>query len=55
MAAARDTVTFVCTGNTCRSPMAAGVLRSLVRRAGLDPFKEAAKTARHKEDVVAAA
>jgi protein-tyrosine phosphatase len=29
-------VLFVCTGNTCRSPLAAGVLRSLVRRAGLE-------------------
>lgn len=28
-------ILFVCTGNTCRSPMAAGVMRSLVRRAGL--------------------
>jgi len=29
-------VLFVCTGNTCRSPLAVGVLRSLVRRAALD-------------------
>ncbi len=29
-------VLFVCTGNTCRSPLAAGVLRSLVRNAGLE-------------------
>lgn len=28
-------VLFVCTGNTCRSPMAVGVLRSVVRRAGI--------------------
>jgi protein-tyrosine phosphatase len=28
-------ILFVCTGNTCRSPMAAGVMRSLVRDAGL--------------------
>ena len=28
-------VLFVCTGNICRSPMAAGVFRALVRRAGL--------------------
>jgi protein-tyrosine phosphatase len=28
-------VLFVCTGNICRSPMAAGVFRSLVQRAGL--------------------
>jgi protein-tyrosine phosphatase len=31
----RDTVTFVCTGNTCRSPMAEALLRAaLVKRAG---------------------
>lgn len=29
-------ILFVCTGNTCRSPMAAGVMRSLVRGAGLE-------------------
>ena len=29
-------ILFVCTGNTCRSPMAAGVMRSLVHRAGLE-------------------
>jgi protein-tyrosine phosphatase len=28
-------VLFVCTGNTCRSPLAVGVLRSLVRNADL--------------------
>lgn len=28
-------VLFVCTGNTCRSPMAVGTLRSVVRRAGI--------------------
>jgi protein-tyrosine phosphatase len=28
-------VLFVCTGNICRSPMAAGVFRTLVHRAGL--------------------
>lgn len=28
-------VLFVCTGNTCRSPLAVGVLRSLVRSADL--------------------
>ena len=28
-------VLFVCTGNICRSPMAAGVFRTLVRRAGM--------------------
>lgn len=31
----RDTVTFVCTGNTCRSPMAEALLRAaLAKRAG---------------------
>ncbi len=29
-------VLFVCTGNICRSPMAEGVFRSMVRRASLD-------------------
>ncbi|MDI1287973.1 MAG: low molecular weight phosphotyrosine protein phosphatase [Reyranella sp.] len=29
-------ILFVCTGNICRSPMAVGVLRSIVRRAGLE-------------------
>jgi protein-tyrosine phosphatase len=29
-------VLFVCTGNICRSPTAAGVLADLVRRAGLE-------------------
>ncbi|MBS0221195.1 MAG: low molecular weight phosphotyrosine protein phosphatase [Proteobacteria bacterium] len=28
-------VLFVCTGNICRSPMAVGVFRAMVRRAGL--------------------
>lgn len=29
-------ILFVCTGNICRSPMAVGTLRSIVRRAGFD-------------------
>jgi protein-tyrosine phosphatase len=29
-------VLFVCTGNICRSPLAEGVFRSMVHRAGLD-------------------
>ncbi|HKI63516.1 MAG TPA: low molecular weight phosphotyrosine protein phosphatase, partial [Burkholderiales bacterium] len=29
-------VLFVCTGNICRSPTADGVMRSLVREAGLE-------------------
>jgi len=33
-------VLFVCTGNICRSPMAAGVFRTLTRRAGMaDTFE----------------
>ena len=28
-------ILFVCTGNTCRSPMAVGVMRTLAHRAGL--------------------
>jgi protein-tyrosine phosphatase len=28
-------ILFVCTGNICRSPMAAGVFRTLARRAGM--------------------
>ncbi len=35
-------VLFVCTGNTCRSPMAVGTLRSIVRRAGLEHLFEIA-------------
>ena len=34
MAAARDTVTFVCTGNTCRSPMAEALLRAALAKRG---------------------
>ena len=34
--AQRFRVSFVCTGNICRSPMAEVVLRSLAERAGLD-------------------
>lgn len=29
-------ILFVCTGNTCRSPMAEGILRDLAREKGLD-------------------
>jgi protein-tyrosine phosphatase len=29
-------ILFVCTGNICRSPMAVGTLRSIVRRAGVE-------------------
>jgi protein-tyrosine-phosphatase len=43
MAVERDTVTFVCTGNTCRSPMAEALLRAtLVKRGqGLERLKVA--------------
>ena len=41
MAVERDTVTFVCTGNTCRSPMAEGLLRAAMakRGGGLEKLK----------------
>jgi protein-tyrosine-phosphatase len=34
MAGERDTVTFICTGNTCRSPMAEGLLRAALAKRG---------------------
>jgi len=34
MGAERDTVTFVCTGNTCRSPMAEALLRAALTKWG---------------------
>lgn len=34
MAAERDTVVLVCSGNTCRSPMAEALLRSALAKAG---------------------
>lgn len=34
MAVDRDTVTFVCTGNTCRSPMAEALLRAALSKRG---------------------
>jgi len=43
MAVERDTVTFVCTGNTCRSPMADALLRATLtkRGQGLEKLKVA--------------
>ena len=43
MAVERDTVTFVCTGNTCRSPMAEALLRATLtkRGQGLEKLKVA--------------
>jgi protein-tyrosine-phosphatase len=32
----RFKVLFVCTGNTCRSPMAAGILKNMLRERGID-------------------
>jgi protein-tyrosine-phosphatase len=32
-------ILIVCTGNTCRSPMAAGILKSLLKDKGLDNIK----------------
>ena len=34
MAVERDTVTFVCTGITCRSPMAEALLRATLTKRG---------------------
>lgn len=35
-------ILFVCTGNTCRSPMAEGILNSLAKERGLDVKAESA-------------
>ncbi len=37
-ASARVGLLFVCTGNICRSPTAEGVMRALVRQAGVEPY-----------------
>lgn len=53
-------ILFVCTGNTCRSPMAEGLLRKLARERGLDvqvrsagvAAMEGAPISRHAEAVL---
>ncbi len=40
-------VLFVCMGNICRSPMAEGVFRHLVRQAGLDDIVKVASAGTH--------
>ncbi|MGE0808492.1 MAG: low molecular weight protein-tyrosine-phosphatase [Burkholderiaceae bacterium] len=40
-------VMFVCMGNICRSPMAEGVFRHLVRQAGLDEVVRVASAGTH--------
>lgn len=37
-----SSILFVCTGNLCRSPMAAGLLRKRLAEAGLDPQHDVA-------------
>src|SRR5690606_20097619 len=40
-------VLFVCMGNICRSPMAEGVFRHLIRQAGLDEVVKVASAGTH--------
>lgn len=40
-------VLFVCTGNVCRSPMAEGVFRHMVRQAGLEDVVKVASAGTH--------
>ena len=34
------TILFICTGNTCRSPLAEGIARDLLARGGVDGLEE---------------
>jgi len=50
MAQKRCEVMFVCSGNTCRSPMAEHVLRARLRRDGLADFAEVASSGLHVDE-----
>ncbi len=39
MSGSEYTIMFVCTGNTCRSPMAEGVLKAMLHSEGIDAVK----------------
>lgn len=40
-------ILFVCTGNICRSPMAEGVMRTLLQKAGMDKLVEVDSAGTH--------
>lgn len=50
MAQGRCAVMFVCSGNTCRSPMAENVLRARLRPEGLAGFTEVASSGLHVDE-----